>query len=102
MKEVTKEELEQWCSNYGNCYYYLLDGEIYNTGPCPFMCEEIAIDISQSPIFEEVTDDAEKYHPQLAYEVDRNDCRLFRIKSRYNSDIIISYFGHRLEDEDEA
>ena len=95
MKEITKDDLEKWCSSYQNCYYYLHDGTLYNTGPCPFACDEIAKDISESLVFEEVTNDAEKYHPQLVYEVEHNDCRLFRVIGRWDSEIIISYFGHK-------
>jgi len=93
MSKITKEYLERWCSGYSHCYYFLQDGVLYNTGFCPMACDEIAIDISNSLIFEDVTNDADKYHPQLEYEVEHNDCRLFRVMSRSNSEIIICYFG---------
>lgn len=98
MKKVTKKTLERWCSNYSNCYYFLINDTLYNTGWCPWIYEQIAEDISNSIEFEEVTKNANIYHPQLKYEVEHNDCKLFRITScGGNRELIICYFGHKYE-----
>jgi hypothetical protein len=98
MKDVNQETLATWCSYYSNCYYYLFDGTLYNTGDWPEVCEDLSDEVSNSKVFEEVTKDAEKYHPQLEYEVEHNDCRLFRIvSSRVDAEIIICYFGDNYE-----
>ena len=55
------------------------------------MCEELRIDVENSDVFEDVTKEAKKLHPQLAYEVEHNDCRLFKIHG-HGTDIIICYF----------
>ena len=94
MKKMTKKSLAKWCSNYSNCYYYLYNGDLNNTGDCPFACDTLSSDVLQSKVFEEVTDYAEKYHPQLEYEVEHNDCRLFRIIDDFNVEVIICYFSH--------
>ena len=88
---MTQKQLSEWCGDSSNCYYYLFGDQLYNTGPCPFMCEELSIDVENSDVFEDVTKEAKKLHPQLAYEVEHNDCRLFKIHG-HGTDIIICYF----------
>ena len=92
MENVTKDFLAEWCGNYSNCYYYLFDGVLYNTGDCPFVCDDLSKDVLNSNVFEEVTKDAKKYHPQLEYKIGRNDCRLFRIIKDEDIEVIICYF----------
>ena len=89
---MTKDELSKWCGVYGNCYYYLFGGVLYDTGPCPFMCEELSIDVANSEVFEDVTSQAKQLHPQLAYEVDHNGCKLYKIWA-HQEDIVICYFN---------
>lgn len=89
---MTKEELAEWCGCYENCYYYLFGKELYNTGPCPFMCDDLKFDVANSDVFEDVTELAEQLHPQFVYEVDYNECKLYKIHGR-GEDIVICYFG---------
>ena len=85
---MTQKQLSDWCGDVNRCYYYLFD----NTGPCPFICEELCIEVENSDIFQDVTKEAHKLHPQLAYEVEHNDCRLYIIHG-LGEDIIICYFS---------
>lgn len=92
--KVTKEMLRDWCSDYCNCYYVLIDGSLENTGDCPGICDEVAEAIDSGAVVEEVTERAEEYHRQLGYEVRRNDCRLFSVRNE-DGEIVVAYYGHR-------
>ena len=93
MKEISKNELQEWCSDYCNCYSVWIDGCLMNTGPCPFLCDEIADSIGRSSVFEDVTKRAGLLDRQLQYEVEHNDCKLFMIHDG-DRRIVISYFNH--------
>ena len=96
---MTQEQLAKWCGCLCNCYYYLFDGELYNTGECPMveLYEGLSFDVEHSPIFEDVTDQAEELHPQLQYEVEHNGCTLYKVFGK-GVDIIICYFSLNFSD----
>ncbi len=89
---MTKQELADWCGNMNNSYEYSLDGVEYNTGFCPFVCEEIAEDILNGHNLRDITDQAESIGHQLAWEVSHNNTRLYEIITRRRQKLIISYY----------
>lgn len=90
---MNKNKLAKWCGNYCNCYYYLYNGDLFNTGPCPYACDGISEDIMNSVSIEDVTSDAASINRQMQYEVEHNNCKLFKVMKRTGSELIICYFG---------
>lgn len=94
MATITKDRLRDWCSDWCNCYWVLIDGQLENTGDCPGLCDEVSEIIFESEGIEDVTDMAEELHRQLGYEVRRNDCILYRAKGE-DAEVVVAYYGHR-------
>lgn len=89
---MTKEELADWCGDYNCTYDLTMDGQILNTGECPFLCDQISESINSAKEVLDVTDDAESYHPQLLYQVNRNGCSLYKVIDSKGVEIVIAYY----------
>lgn len=64
------------------------------------LCDSVEWAIMNAEVVEEVTDKSESYHPQLDYDVRRNNCKLYRIVSN-DFEYVISYFEYGIDIDEE-